>query len=149
MKLIVLDTGVVVAGVFWRHEPHTCLKAWLSGLICPVVSEGKLPVPGRNIPLGRGGFVPAALGGNSLPDSDNSPSVDRASALGFRYRVVVDADSSSDQQKMLSLVPDAFRTFTNGRSVIQAGAFRDREKAEELLQILTTNGLNARIEDIK
>ena len=40
MKLIVLDTGVVVAGVFWRHEPHACLMAWLNGLICPVVSEG-------------------------------------------------------------------------------------------------------------
>lgn len=39
MKLIVLDTGVFVAGVFWRHEPHACLKAWLHGLICPVVSE--------------------------------------------------------------------------------------------------------------
>ncbi|MEG3862389.1 DUF1565 domain-containing protein [Microcoleus sp. herbarium12] len=114
-----------------------------------VSSEGKLPVPGRNIPLGRGGFVPAVLGGNSLPDSQTSPLLDRASALGFRYRVVVDADSSGDRQKMLSLVPDAFRTFTNGRSVIQAGAFRDREKAEELLQILTANGLNARIEDIK
>ncbi len=114
-----------------------------------VTSEGKLPVPGRNIPLGRGGYVPAGLGGNSLPDSENSPSVDRASALGFRYRVVVDAESSGDRQKMLSLVPDAFRTFTNGRSVIQAGVFQEREKAEELLQILTGNGLNARIEDIK
>jgi len=122
-----------------------------------VASEGKLPVPGRNIPLGRGGYVPAVLGGNSLSDvrensvsdSENSPRSDRASALGFRYRVVVDAESSGDRQKMLSLVPDAFRTFTNGRSVMQAGAFREREQAEELLQILTTNGLNARIEDIK
>jgi putative PIN family toxin of toxin-antitoxin system len=39
VKLVVLDTGVLVAGVFWRHEPHSCLKAWLNGLICPVVSE--------------------------------------------------------------------------------------------------------------
>jgi uncharacterized protein len=39
VKLIVLDTGVFVAGVFWRHEPHACLKAWLNGLICPVISE--------------------------------------------------------------------------------------------------------------
>jgi uncharacterized protein len=39
VKFIVLDTGVFVAGVFWRHEPHACLKAWLQGLICPVVSE--------------------------------------------------------------------------------------------------------------
>jgi putative PIN family toxin of toxin-antitoxin system len=39
VKLTVLDTGVVAAGVFWRHEPHACLKAWLKGLICPVVSD--------------------------------------------------------------------------------------------------------------
>nr|WP_228056929.1 DUF1565 domain-containing protein [Tychonema sp. LEGE 07203] len=114
-----------------------------------VSSEGKLPVPGRNIPVGRGGYVPAILGGNSVAESGNSRYVDRALALGFRYRVVVDAESSGDRQKMLSLVPDAFRTFSNGRSVMQAGAFRDREKADELLQILTVNGLNARIEDIK
>jgi parallel beta-helix repeat protein len=114
-----------------------------------VSSEGKLPVPGRNIPLGRGGYVPAILGGNSVAGLENSPSFNRAIALGFRYRVVVDAQSSGDRQKMVSLVPDAFRTFTNGRSVMQAGAFREREKAEELLQILTVNGLNARIEDIK
>ena len=39
MKPAVLDTGVFVAGVFWRHEPHACLKAWLADLICPVVSH--------------------------------------------------------------------------------------------------------------
>ena len=39
MKLIVLDTGVFVAGVFWRHEPHACPQAWLRGLTRPVVSE--------------------------------------------------------------------------------------------------------------
>jgi putative PIN family toxin of toxin-antitoxin system len=39
VKLVVLDTGVLVAGVFWRHEPHRCLQAWLHGLICPAVSE--------------------------------------------------------------------------------------------------------------
>ncbi|MEZ2247211.1 DUF1565 domain-containing protein [Microcoleus sp.] len=124
----------------------------------PVPADGKLPVPSRNIPLGRGGYVPAALGGNSLPNSlpnsvansgENAPSFDRALALGFRYRVVVDAQSQSDRARMQSLVPDAFRTFSNGRAVMQAGAFREQEKAEELLQMLTANGLNARIEEIK
>jgi hypothetical protein len=47
VKLTVLDTGVVVAGVFWRHEPHACLKAWLIGLICPVVSEDIFDEYGR------------------------------------------------------------------------------------------------------
>ncbi|MEG4200797.1 DUF1565 domain-containing protein [Microcoleus sp. Pol12A5] len=115
-----------------------------------VASEGRLPVPGRNIPIGRGGYVPAPLGGNSLPDAeDNSPSFDRARALGFRYRVVVDTDRPGDRQKMQSLVPDAFRSFSSGRPVMQAGAFREREKADELLQMLSDNGLNARIEEIK
>jgi len=115
-----------------------------------VSSEGRLPVPGRNIPIGRGGYVPAPLGGNSLPDAaDNSPSFDLPSALGLRYRVVVDTDRPGDRQKMQSLVPGAFRSFSSGRSVMQAGAFREREKAEELLQMLSANGLNARIEEIK
>ena len=39
MKLAVIDTGVFVAGIFWRHEPHRCLKAWLRGLLTPVASE--------------------------------------------------------------------------------------------------------------
>lgn len=116
----------------------------------PVSAEGRLPVPSRNIPLGRGGYVPTALGGNSLSDSgENAPSLDRARALGFRYRVVVDADSQGARAKTQSLVPDAFRSFSNGRSVIQVGAFLEREKADELAQMLSQNGLNVRIEDIK
>jgi putative PIN family toxin of toxin-antitoxin system len=39
MKLAVLDPGVFAAGVFWRHEPHRCLKAWLHGLLAPVLTE--------------------------------------------------------------------------------------------------------------
>jgi putative PIN family toxin of toxin-antitoxin system len=39
MKTAVIDTGVFVAGVFWRHEPHRCLKAWLHGILLPVISE--------------------------------------------------------------------------------------------------------------
>jgi putative PIN family toxin of toxin-antitoxin system len=39
MKTAVIDTGVFVAGVFWRHEPHLCLKAWLRGILLPVVSD--------------------------------------------------------------------------------------------------------------
>jgi|SRR5208282_524952 len=38
MKTAVIDTGVFVAGVFWRHEPHLCLKAWLQGILVPVMS---------------------------------------------------------------------------------------------------------------
>ena len=109
-----------------------------------VSSEGRLPVPSRNIPLGRGGYVPAPLGGNSLPDPrENSPSFDRAVRFGFALSSCGGYRQLGDRQKMQSLVPGAFRSFSSGRSVMQAGAFREREKAEELLQMLTANGLNA------
>jgi putative PIN family toxin of toxin-antitoxin system len=36
---VVIDTSVLVAGVFWSAEPHRVLRAWLRGLITPVVSE--------------------------------------------------------------------------------------------------------------
>lgn len=39
MKLAVIDTGVFVAGVFWHHEPHLCLKAWLRGMMTPMMTE--------------------------------------------------------------------------------------------------------------
>lgn len=39
MKLVVIDTGVLVAGIFWRSEPHRCVRAWVRGLFTPVVSE--------------------------------------------------------------------------------------------------------------
>lgn len=35
----VIDTGVLVAGIYWRHEPHLCVRAWLQGLIVPVLSD--------------------------------------------------------------------------------------------------------------
>ncbi len=39
MKPTVLDTGVLVAGIFWRHEPHRCVQAWVHGLFTLTVSE--------------------------------------------------------------------------------------------------------------
>ena len=34
-----MDTGVLVAGIFWRHEPHQCLQGWVRGLFTLVLSE--------------------------------------------------------------------------------------------------------------
>ena len=36
---VVVDTGVLVAGIFWRTEPHLCVRAWLRGFIALTVSE--------------------------------------------------------------------------------------------------------------
>ena len=39
MTPTVLDTGVVVAGIFWRHDPHQCVQAWVRGLLTMAVSK--------------------------------------------------------------------------------------------------------------
>ncbi len=33
MTPVVIDTGVFVAGVFWRTEAHRCVNAWLRGVV--------------------------------------------------------------------------------------------------------------------
>jgi putative PIN family toxin of toxin-antitoxin system len=39
MTPVVSDTGVLVAGIYWRHEPHQCVTAWLRWVLALVVSE--------------------------------------------------------------------------------------------------------------
>ena len=34
-----MDTGVLVAGISWRHEPHQCVQAWVRGSLTLAVSE--------------------------------------------------------------------------------------------------------------
>jgi parallel beta-helix repeat protein len=65
-----------------------------------------------------------------------------------RYRVLVETASDRQQELVRSLVPGAFRTSINGEMVMQAGLFDERENADEIVQLLTSNGLSAKIEPI-
>lgn len=100
-----------------------------------VGSPGVLPVPSASIPLGSGGaFTPsAASAGNG----------------SLRYRVIVDVTSDREQGRVRALVPEAFRTFLNGRVVMQAGVFSSRNNAQELIQKLQNNGFKATIEELQ
>ncbi|MGK7921958.1 MAG: DUF1565 domain-containing protein [Trichodesmium sp.] len=119
----------------------------------PISSSGLLPVPTANIPLGRGGYIPPGIGNNRNLNPNpltrrlslRSNSQSRAAALGLRYRVIVNVNNLSQQYKLRSLVSDAFLTKINGNSVMQAGAFRSRLEADQLLRVLRNNGLNAQI----
>jgi putative PIN family toxin of toxin-antitoxin system len=39
VNLVVMDTGVLVAGIYWRNEAHRCVRAWLHGYLTLVVSD--------------------------------------------------------------------------------------------------------------
>ncbi|BAU14427.1 hypothetical protein LEP3755_49740 [Leptolyngbya sp. NIES-3755] len=106
--------------------------------------SGILPVPRATPPIGntRGTSVRIWRGGSS----GGSSGVSQAASLGFRFRVVVRANSDLEQSQVRSIVPDAFSL--RGRGVMQAGAFRDRTEADELFQVLVNQGLQVSIEQI-
>ncbi len=105
--------------------------------------QNALPVPDINIPLARSS-VPAV---NVSPTATRSP-IDppppptRASSLGLGYRLIVDAPSTAEQERLKQHVRDAFRVQYDGRSMMQAGAFRDRTEATAILQMLQESGFS-------
>ena len=117
-----------------------------------IVEADLLPVPGGNIPVGNSRKLPKVpVGQNTNVAVDGSPPLPptQATSLGLRYRVVVAADTKSQQEQVRSFVPGAFRTFTNGKVLMQVGAFGDRTKAVEMQQYLSSQGVTGTIEQLK
>lgn len=108
-----------------------------------------LPVPSDNIPIGNPRNLPKITLPRMAPAPGNPPlPPTRESALGLRYRVIVEAENQSQQNLVRSLVPGAFRTFSNGKVFMQVGAFGDRANANEVLQLLNSRGLKGTVEQI-
>lgn len=109
-----------------------------------------LPVPSGNIPIGNSRNQQKVPVSDSEIRASGSPPLPptRATSLGLRYRVVVEAGTQSRQAFVRSLVPGAFRTFSNGQMLMQVGAFSDRAKADEMLQMVTGKGLRATLEQM-
>lgn len=62
---------------------------------------------------------------------------------GEGFKVMVEAKNAAQEERVRSLVPQAFRTIYNGQTMLQVGLFRDRANAEEVRQSLNSNGLRA------
>ncbi|MEO0867817.1 MAG: DUF1565 domain-containing protein [Cyanobacteria bacterium J06642_11] len=89
----------------------------------------RLPVPAVAIPSGQGTQRLAPPGTRSL-------------ARAFRYRILVEMDNANH---LKTLVPDAFRTRVGNRTFMQAGAYVDEAEAQERLDWLEDNGIQASI----
>ncbi len=83
----------------------------------------------------------------SAPPSDaaNDAMSFSNTASTVRYRVLVETSNSSQQAKVRSLYPDAFRTVYQGKTMLQVGAFSQRSKAETAFRSLANIGLNSHI----
>ena len=66
----------------------------------------------------------------------------------FNYRVTVPAPTTTIQNQIRAIVPDAFRTILNGQTVMQVGLFRDYDAATELKDQLALENFPATIHDI-
>ncbi|MEM9804722.1 MAG: DUF1565 domain-containing protein [Cyanobacteria bacterium P01_D01_bin.56] len=93
------------------------------------IPSQRLPVPAI--------AIPSARGSNQLP-----PPGTTSLARTFRYRVLV---NMGDAEELETLVPDAFRTQVGNRTFMQAGAYVDEADAQERLEWLEDNGIDARI----
>jgi parallel beta-helix repeat protein len=115
--------------------PSPPSNSGLPSLDAAPLPNNVLPVPGENIPLGNSGDISMT----AAPP----PPVNLAS---LRYRVVVYVEGEGVPAKVKTLIPGAFQTTSKGKAIMQAGAFSDRAKADELVQQLSSNGLQASVE---
>ncbi len=110
-----------------------------------------LPVPDPNAPIGNAGSSrsqPVAVNVNS-PGDGPPPPANRIQVLGLRYRVTVDAPTAREQNRVRAVVPEAFRTILNGRTVMQVGVFSSAENANQIVDTLSRNGIRAEIQELE
>ncbi|MBC7969452.1 MAG: DUF1565 domain-containing protein, partial [Verrucomicrobia bacterium] len=102
-------------------------------------SAGLLPVPNPDAPIGNVGSASIVY---------RTQQSNASAALKLPYRVVVEANDSQ-QAQLRAAFPNAFRTSIKGRSLMQVGAFGDRGKAEQLMQTLSSQGVQAMVETVE
>ena len=100
-----------------------------------------LSVPGENVPIGRtqgakGIYV------SQIPGSQARilPPPPPQNSTAFQLRVVVPAESQSQQTRIRTLVPTAFRSRYNNQHVMQVGSFAHAEEAKPVIDLLEKNG---------
>ena len=107
------------------------------------VQPGVLPGQGepRNLPsVEIPSNSPRAVGEPLPPNS--------TAAVSQGYRVVVLVETLEQERLLRQLVPNAVPVPSLNRMVMQVGVFRDRSSAEQMLQKMSGNGLNAMIEEL-
>jgi parallel beta-helix repeat protein len=117
----------------------------------PTLQADLLPVPSEEVPVGNIGDLPTVnVFNNPLRrNGDTASGSDASAAASLRYRVVVEANSDRQQALVKSIAPNAFVTQERGRSLMQVGAFSNRDNAESAVRVLNQNGLRAKIEDMR
>ncbi len=119
------------------------------------VNAALVAVPSASIPIGNAGNLPPVIVSRSPvlvdPQAGTPPPPPplRVALLGFRYRVVVEAVDEAQKSRIRSLVPDAFRSAYQGKTVMQVGAYREQAEVDEMVQRLSSNGFTPVVEQLQ
>ena len=76
----------------------------------------------------------------SVPTPQNNPSGDN-----IYYQVIVPSDSAVLRSRVRQVASDAFIANVNGRRVIQAGLFQERNRANQLVSQLNSRGIETQV----
>ncbi|HEY9749598.1 MAG TPA: DUF1565 domain-containing protein [Allocoleopsis sp.] len=142
------ETNEVIPTVSPAPIPEAAIAA-IPQSSSPSTSGDVLPVPGPDIPVGYGGGeLPSVLVARNPLDATNSLPFSTQAASSSRYRVVVQVESEDEQAEVAAIAPNAFRTLSHGRMVMQVGSFNNRDNADKMMQTLSGQGLRAAIEPL-
>ncbi|BAU66974.1 hypothetical protein STA3757_43800 [Stanieria sp. NIES-3757] len=103
------------------------------------VSETNFPPPPSpitNLPRNQVNTLSDVFGSRNGQVASPSP-------ITTKYRVLVEANHSNQQSQVRALFPDAFTTVYLGKSMLQVGAFSNKDKAEGALNSLEDLGLKS------
>ncbi len=139
------DLQTVIAQAGGSRQPTTALSPSTPSPSAPLTST---PLPSTP-PILTGGSLPPILGGGSLPRPGAAPTpsaVPTPSAGGSTYyQVIVPTDSAIVRSRVQQVASDAFITNVNGRRVIQAGLFQERNRADEVVSKLSRQGIETQV----
>ncbi len=123
------------------YAPNNVSPTWPQPRPTSIPGLIPLPVPDPNPPIGEGGALPPPPSISASLDNI-PPGLSLSSApQQVRYRVLV--DTSVGLERVRAIAGSAFTTQIDGREAIQAGVFRDRWRADQLVGDLQADGLTA------
>lgn len=81
----------------------------------------------------------------SLPSPSSPTPQNNPGGNNIVYQVIVPSDSSILRARVRQVASDAFIANVNGRRVIQAGLFRERNRADQLVSQLSSRGIQTQV----
>ncbi len=133
------DLQTVIAEAGGRRQPTAALQSPTPASPSPSVASPS-PASPSSPPILNGGLLPRP-GATPTPSSSGGGS----GGGSTYYQVIVPTDSAIVRSRVQQVASDAFITNVDGRRVIQAGLFQERNRADEVVSQLSGRGIDTQV----